>query len=333
MKSRRFIIYALIYVVAVTLGTYSLYPGDAVVGAFGYDYTLPIAAWVGGVVALLAIFASIHMMYYGFLAYLRERALKKDIASYKELAKDVLLDFKSEREFRTDTFELAREFSCYLSPWGAKSELLLDDELRQISQHIEQVKAGEIVDLKRYRLPLQNPLNLKNELNKIEGLANYYLDILKNEANYPESLTAAAYAKLIAQGEYANVKKYALNRLKPVDALSLLERFGRGELELKPEEIFELANNEAFSTKEFISIAMALEGSVAPDAYFGLFSRLRQQHPQADRAYLYVLFELGMIEEAREIIQNSLNDEFADLKPLLFLRENGKSVASCLFFK
>lgn len=116
------------------------------------------------------------------------------------------------KKFHTDNFDLAASVTDYLSPY--KDELkaaIKDDELLEIASTVERVNSGEVADLKRFRLTKENPLNLKNEINKVEKLKEHYLEVLKNKDTYPACVSEAAYKKLILEGDYANIKRYSLN--------------------------------------------------------------------------------------------------------------------------
>lgn len=334
MNSRRFLIYALAYTAVVALVVYSLFPNDATVGVFDYSFTLPVAVWVAIAVGVLGIFALVHMLYHSFLVYKFKRSIKKDGQIYKDLARAVLLASPFSKKFHTDNFELAASVTSYLSPY--KDELkaaIKDDELSQIADIIELVNSGEVADLKRFRLAKENPLSLKNEINKVNKLKEHYLDVLKNKESYDERVSNAAYKKLILQGDYANIKKYSLSVRSTDDELIIIKRFADKDISLSADEVFEIINDDRFSQAQFIKLASMLSKSLEPDAYLNIFAKLRAAHAQADSAYLYVLFELSMIDEAREILQNSASDEFSEFKALLFLRDNSKIVPTCLFFK
>lgn len=334
MNSRRFLIYAVAYTALVALVVYSLFPNDATVGAFGYSFTLPIAIWVAIVVGVLGLFALAHMVYHGFLVYKFKRAIKKDGQIYKDLAKSVLLASPFGKKFHTNSFDLAASVTSYLSPY--KNELhpkINDEELFEIASIVERVNSGEVVDLKRFRLEKENPLNLTNEINKVNKLKDHYLDVLKNKDEYPACVSEAAYKMLILEGDYANIKKYSINSRSTGDEISIIKRFVDKTISLSPDEVFELINDDRFSQAEFVKLASMLSASLAPDAYLNIFDKLRSSHTQADSAYLYVLFELSMLDEAREILQNSASDEFSEFKALLFLRDNSKIVPTCLLVK
>ena len=102
--------------------------------------------------------------------------------------------------------------------------------------------------------------------------------------------------------------------------------------EISSEELFDLVNNEKFNEQDFIGFAKKLKNHLAPEQYKAFFERLKNENQEATEAYLYALYELGMIDEFREQLSLADGDEFEKFKILLFLRDNGKNVPASLLF-
>lgn len=334
MGFRKFLVYATIYVALVWIVVYSLFPDNASISILDYSISLPVSVWVAGVVGLLGIFAILHIAYYGFLVFKFKHDIKKDEKSYKDLGREILLANEINPNFKTGTFKVASGLTRYLSPWQRGDDKQInDDELLGLAQTIQSVKNGEVADLKRFRLDKENPLNIANKINKINKLPDYYLDVLKNPQSHAKAVEDAAYNKLIECADYANIRKYFISSRSIEDEMAIISRFEKDEIKLNADEVYEIINDQRMSSKEFIKMAMMLSHKLSPDACLNIFEKLREAHLQAESAYLYVLFELSMIDQAREILQNSAADEFSEFKTLLFLRDHSKAVPTCLFFK
>jgi hypothetical protein len=63
-----------------------------------------------------------------------------------------------------------------------------------------------------------------------------------------------------------------------------------------------------------------------PDVLLKLYDNIQSKNHHAAFAYLYILFELRLIEKAREFLDNNEEREFEKFRILLFLRDNGKIV-------
>ena len=332
MKTRKFLVYCIIYIAVVAGLTYSLNSSDFTFEFLGQAITLPVAVWVALPVALLALLAILHIAYHGYAFYRYKKWIKKDSQLYKDLAKETLLGFDSNKEFKTDAYKIASQVTRSISPWNEFKEMGVDDaELNNIMQTIKSIKNNEIVDLKKFRLAKDSKINILNELNKIEQLPAYYLDLLKNH-DLNDTLKKAAVAKLIKTANFSDIKRANLD-LTSEEIMTIIARFVNDEIDLSSDEIFDLLNNVKVTKAQYDKAAIMLRNKLKPDAFIGIFEKLKGIHADADEAYVYALFELQMLDKVREAIENSDPDEFKEIKVLLFLRDNGKMVPSSLFFK
>ena len=332
MKTRKFLVYCIIYIAVVAGLTYSLNSSDFTFEFLGQAITLPVAVWVALPVALLALLAILHIAYHGYAFYRYKKWIKKDSQLYKDLAKETLLGFDSNKEFKTDAYKIASQVTRSISPWNEFKEMGVDDaELNNIMQTIKSIKNNEIVDLKKFRLAKDSKINILNELNKIEQLPTYYLDLLKNH-DLNDTLKKAAVAKLIKTANFSDIKRANLD-LTSEEIMTIIARFVNDEIDLSSDEIFDLLNNVKVTKAQYDKAAIMLRNKLKPDAFIGIFEKLKSIHADADEAYVYALFELQMLDKVREAIENSDPDEFKEIKVLLFLRDNGKMVPSSLFFK
>ena len=332
MKTRKFLVYCIIYIAVVAGLTYSLNSSDFTFELLGQAITLPVAVWVTLPVAVLALLALLHIAYHGYAFYRYKKWIKKDSQLYKDLAKETLLGFDSNKEFKTNAYKIASQVTRSISPWNEFKEMGVDDaELNNIMQTIKSIKNNEIVDLKKFRLAKDSKINILNELNKIEQLPTYYLDLLKNH-DLNDTLKKAAVAKLIKTAPFGDIKRANLD-LSSEEIMAIIARFVNDEIDLSSDEIFDLLNNAKVTKAQYDKAAIMLRNKLKPDAFIGIFEKLKSIHADADEAYVYALFELQMLDKVREAVENSDPDEFKEIKVLLFLRDNGKMVPSSLFFK
>ena len=78
---------------------------------------------------------------------------------------------------------------------------------------------------------------------------------------------------------------------------------------------------------DYLELAREIKIKLSPDALIALFEKLyNSKGSVAADAYLYVLYDLQMIDKIRDILENSDRDEFVKFKTVLFLRDNGKSI-------
>ena len=232
MKTRKFLVYCIIYIVVVAGLTYSLNSSDYTFELLGQTITLPIAIWVALPVAVLALLALLHIAYHGYAFYRYKKWIKKDSQLYKDLAKETLLGFESNKDFKTDTYKIASQLTRSISPVDELKDVGVDDaEINNILQTIKSIKNKEIVDLKKFRLAKDSKLNILNELNKIEQLPTYYLDILKNQ-DQNESLKKAGVSVIIDdRNERFGVKMNDFELIGFPYALLVGKEFANGKVE------------------------------------------------------------------------------------------------------
>lgn len=78
---------------------------------------------------------------------------------------------------------------------------------------------------------------------------------------------------------------------------------------------------------DYLELAREIKIKLSPDALIALFEKLYNTKGNvAADAYLYVLYDLQMIDKIREILDNSDSDEFVKFKTVIFLRDHGKSI-------
>ncbi|MBE2984396.1 LapA family protein [Campylobacter sp. RM9344] len=333
MKTRRFFIYSVIYVCLVGAFIYTLDNSEHTFNLLDYSLTLPLAIWFMLPVALFSLLAVLHILYHSFSMYRYKRNIKKDGALYKEMTKEILLGLESNKEFKTDIYKIPAQILRILSPWNQNKDTSIEDaEINSVIQNVKSVQNGDVVDIKKFKLPKENPLNLKNEVNKVEKLSNYYAEILKNSSNADESLLKAVREKMIKTTSYQEIKRANFS-LSADEIMLIVSRFVNDEIALEKDEIVELLNNVKITKEQYVKSAILLKDKLKPDAFIAVFEQLKTDHADAEEAYIYALYELQMIDKVRDAIEGSDNDEFKEIKTLLFLRDNGKIVSTSLFYK
>lgn len=340
MKLRRFIIYSIVYLVLVTALAYSLVEVDKAGSAEKYFkfldvaiFELPLVVWIVAPVGIFVLLSIFHIAYYGFSNYMFRRSIKRDEVLYKDLVREIFLGLDTNKDFKTQFYKIPSQITRILSPWQRYQDIVAsDDELVEVINAVRLVNNGEMVDLKKFKLPKNNLLFIKNELNKIEKLPNYFLEILKNYRSIDDEISTKANEKLILNGSFADIKKFNFEKSAD-DVLTIISRFARDEINLSGDEISALLDNFKLSRENFNKIAVLLKSKLTPDALISIFEKTKLAHQDAEEAYIYVLFELQMLNKVNEILDMSDANEYQNFRILIYLRENGKSAPTDLFFK
>ena len=332
MQIKRFIVYAVLYLVVVGAivylfegGSYELHLKFAVFGSdVEYALSLPVAVWMILPPAILTIFCVLHMAYHGFKFYAFKRKISHDEKFYRD---------DTNKDFKTNFYKIPSQIARVLSPWDRYKDANIEgEELQNVLDIMRTVKNGEVADLKKFKLPKNNPLFIKNELNKIANLDGYYLETLKKPMGDQGEIVREARQKLINLGSLADIKKFAPD-LDEKEIMTLIARFTKDEINLSNDEILEMLNSDKISKDSFGISAATLKSKIAPDAIIGIFERLKNERQEAQEAYVYLLFEFEMLERAQEVLAGLGAGEYQNFRTLLYLRQNGKNVPTDLFFK
>ena len=341
MQIKRFIACAVLYLVVVGAivylfegGSYELHLKFTLFGSGAeYALNLPVAVWMILPPAILTLFCVLHMAYHGFKFYAFKRKISHDEKFYRDLSREILLGLDTNKDFKTNFYKIPSQIARILSPWDRYKDANIEgEELQNILDIMRAVKNGEVADLKKFKLPKDNPLFIKNELNKIANLDGYYLETLKKPTGDQGEIVREARKKLINFGSLADIKKFAPD-LDEKEIMTLIARFAKDEINLSNDEILELLNSDKISKDSFGISAAMLKSKIAPDAVIGIFERLKNERQEAQEAYVYLLFEFEMLERAQEVLSGLEAGEYQNFRTLLYLRQNGKNVPTDLFFK
>lgn len=332
MKIKHFVVYSLIYIGLIGAATFVVNPNSYEIVLFGVGVRLPIAIWFVLPLLLLVIMAILHVSYYGVKTANVRYAIKSDMEIYENYAKEILLGVETDKKFKTSTFKTANEVTKYLSPWHDNEPNLEDPDITEVINLLNSVNSGKVVDLKKYKLKNDNPVVLKNEHNKLSSDPKYAVEILKNSANFNSELNKSAYQTMLKNASYFDIKKYSFEKSKE-DIRLLINRYASDtSFEMTKDDLILLLSDKDFREDEYISMAKELSARIEPDTLVAIFDRLKDKKQDAGEAYLYLLYEFGMIEELREKLLYSDGEDHDKFEVLVYLRDHGKNVPASYFF-
>jgi len=298
--------------------------------------TWPIAVWVIVPLILLYLASVFHMAFYSVLSSMRLRKYDRDFESIIDAIADAYLA-KVERnnEYKTPRYKLLGSIidSTTLSPTNKLRANTQNDKLDAVINLIDDIKKGEVVDLRKYNLKSTNALviqNNRNSYNKGELSAE---NILKYSSRYDEALVKDAFNDFVKTASISAIKDN--KKFLSKDSLfAIIDRINADEngIKIKNEELIELLESLDLTTKDLIEVSVALAKSgMLPDIRMKLFETLSEKREDAMEAYLFTLFDLEMLSLADEILANSQNGEYENFKAYSALKECGKNFNINLF--
>ncbi len=333
MGLKKFISFGLMLLVVMGIVVYSFIGDFYSFSVFGITVKLPIAVWVLLPALLMYIFTLLHLMFYGTLGFAKMRKVKNDGETLLQNSKNALLGKIVETEYKTDIFKLPGTVLPLLNidPKRYADHRVYDDGIQDILDIKRKIDEGEVVDLAPFSLKEDNSLVLKNYENKMAIDKNYANIVIKSSND--KELRQKAHLHLASFSSLDEINKLDIKPTRELFNI-LIDRVNAKEnsLELPDEAVIWYAKELDFKSRDFIDLAKKFKTKLNPDKLMLLFERLAHEFPsEAGEGYLYVMFELQMMDNAREFLENTSEDEYVKYKYLLFLKDNGKIFDTELF--
>lgn len=327
MSLKNYTFFSFIYLCLVGLIAMFNVSGEYSFSFLGWVYTLPSAVWVLVPLILFFVATMVHMGYYGLVNYLKINSYKHDYETLTEQISAKFLGHEEEREYKNPEFKTLADFilQCDIKP---KSRFKLNiPKIDKIAETIHKIDdLGEYVDISKYRLSKDNPLMQKNMENRIAIEPKYAEEVLKS-CDKLTGLCQKAFDTYVEFGDLKQIRKLDITPTKAI-AIKLITRFsGEGEgYELDKEYVKELCAITKFTKEDYITLAKTLIRKLNPDETLELFFILSRDNLEAMGAYIYVNLELEVIDRAKELLNQSGDDEFLEFKAFLCLKEKGKNI-------
>ena len=329
MGIKRYILLALVYMIAVGLYVYSFNAESYTLEALGTSLHLPVALWMVVPVLLLCMASIAHLVFYNLKDFLHQRALKKDFETFKEVSKQKILGEKGKvGVFRAEGFKALGDMLSVMQCDPSLDVELQDEELAKAYALARSIYAGNYEDLKKYKLSKENPLVLRNSINRLHVEPKYAYEVLKNCKDKSSELCVKAYDALLNIASFNEIKRYDITPDKRTFR-RMMERYldADDSFEMDIKSIEDMLEQFNADRADYLELAREIKVKLTPDALIALFEKLynTKGYVAAD-AYLYVLYDLQMIDKIRDILDNADSDEFVKFKTVLFLRDHGKSI-------
>ncbi len=336
MGLKRYVIFGGLLLLAMGVAIYAFTGAEYALPVAGITIKLPVAVWMIIPAFILYIVTILHLMFYGTLNYTKLRTIKKDSERFVENAKRALLGKQVSGEgYKSEAFKLPGAVLPLLNidPKRSAHHRVYDDGIQDILEAKQRIKEGEVIDLSKFGLLPDNALVLQNAENALKQDPAYAKTILQKCDD--KALCQKAHLALARYATLDEIKKYKVEPTKEL-FFTLIDRIGAKEnpIDLSDDDIIEMIHELDFDKEDFITLAKKLKAKLNPDRVIMLFERLAHEFPQeAGEGYLYLLFELQMVDTAREFLENSSEEEYPVFKYLLFLKDSGKNFDTDLFFK
>lgn len=337
MHIRRYTITSLIFIILTGWYIYSfITQGSMSVDFFGIPLpSLSIAVWVIVPIVIFYVASVGHMAFYSFLGSLKLRKYDKD---YEKLIDSIVNAYLGKKDrkhiYKTPRYKLLGSLidNTTMFPNQSLASDFDNEKINTVIELIQEIKNGNVVDLKKYALSNDNSLFIQNQRNLYKNSKITAEEILKNSDKYSEDLCKEAYidfAKIVSLKAIILYKSF----LTKETLFNILARVGADEkaLEISIDELIVLFEDLDLDEKDYIKISTILASGLVPEQRIKLFEILSNEKEEAMNAYLFTLFDLEMLAPADEILENSQPSEYLNFKAYRALKESNKNFNINLF--
>jgi len=285
---------------------------------------LPAAVWVAMAMLLLYAATVAHMLFYSVVGTIRLRRYEKDYGYLLDAFADAYLQ-KEERShlFKTERYALMGKLidRSQIVP-GSGLDGVDHPKLAIVVETIRKINNGESVDLKRFNLPASNPLVRLNQINLLSEGKLEAETVLSKPERYDAAVQAMAYEQLCVYAPLHVLEKYRDFMTFPA-LLSIVTRINAEEntLSVPNTTVVDFVSKiEGLGSLDYLYIAKGMAEHMLPEQRIAVFEVLSDRDEKALDGYLFTLFDLEMVEKAKEVLHMTAENEYilfkayADLK-------------------
>lgn len=294
---------------------------------------LPIAILVLFPMFVLYVASVVHMFYYSVKGFFKLRNYQKDYDQLVEAIVDALLLRDKHHSFKTPRYELLGKVveNTSMMPKGELQETG-NEKIDEVLTILNDLKEGKPTNLKKFNLESVNPLVLQNQKNRMLSEDLSPEEILSKSEKYAKDIVEKAFVNYASEAPMYAIEKYQDYITK--DALFvILARVNSEEntLEVSNESLLSLMSRLELSKEDYLSISKELSIHMIPEQRIQLFQDLAERDEEAQDAYFFTLFDLEMIEKAKECLESVGADDAMKFRAYLALKESGHNFSINLF--
>ena len=276
--------------------------------------SLPVAVWVG--VAMLLLFAAtlLHMMFYSVVGSVRLRKYEKDYAHLLDAVADAFLQKEERRhQFKTERYTVMGEIADHTQMIPDEALTGIDHpKLASVVQAIQKLENGESADLKKFNLPQENPLVIQNNVNLLTEGKLEAETVLSKPERYAAALQAMAFNQLCIASPLHLLEKYRAF-MTFTGLCSIVSRINAEEntLAVPNHTLVDFFSRvEGMTSLDYLYLALEMAEHMLPEQRIAVFELLSDADEKALDGYLFTLFDLEMIDKARELLNATAENEY-----------------------
>jgi len=294
---------------------------------------MPIA--LAFVIPLIALFVMTiaHMMFYSVLEYIQNIQNERDFQELEKAVKYNLMGQHEEKHnYRSKLYRDIGELLNNVKIVPKNTTRISDkSKFKNLIDIFEDLKKGEIVELKQYSSFMLDEMNAKNELKKDSKVSE---TLLLERGIYSDDLYRDAFLELVKFSPFNTIQKHIQWLTK--DAFwEILKRIDSGEnsLYLSREDILKFIAELKMTTPDYIKLAQVMkQENIKPELRLEIFKNLLDKTDDAQEGFIYTLFDLEMLSEVEAVLNDTQPTEFTNMKAYLLLKKNNFTFLDLYFF-
>jgi hypothetical protein len=321
------------------LGLYTFAALTFILLVFGFLYTLelgeyrldminiilPVTIWVVLPLVLLFLFTVGHILFYGMRNYFQMKKWKKATVTLEDALYWSLINEPKEQKYAIEEVGNSAVLLGKASIDVSDNIEGLTPRLSRVVNIIQKIKNGEYVDLKEEKMAKVfnpgNPILIQNRLNCLESDDAFVEGVMRATSDYSETVQKEALEIFARKSDFETARKYA----KVFDVknfLVMLERVNNQDnLGLTSEILTDFVNALELRCADYIKVAVITKKYFKPEENLLLFRGYQSENDKAQNAYLYLLFEYELLEQASAYLDEQEESEFVKFRALYTLKQ------------
>lgn len=337
MHIKKYSVSAFILIVLVGWFVYAFVTQESMsINFFGMELPLLLTAvWVIVPLFILYIASVAHISFYSILGSFKARKYEKDHEKIVDAVIDAFLGKENRsHDFKTDRYKLLGSLvdNATIFPSGEFVVNSNNKKLNDVLNSINIIRSGGVCDLRKYALSASNAIVIQNDRNRYKKGDISAEDILNAKDKYDVSLQREVFVDFVKTAPLQAIEKHKKNMTKE-SLFEILPRINadKNTLVVPNETLITFFKDLQLSAKEYVDASKLLSYAALPEQRMKLFELLGNENEKAMEAYLYTLFDLEMIEPAKDILDMSQPNEYLRFKAYASLKECGKQFNINLF--
>ena len=328
MRIGLYIFAALTLAAIVGAFTNTINPNNYLLEVRGIHFDFPVAVWIVLPMLLLLVFTVMHMLFYGLKNYLKLKKWQRDAAALDDAFYWSLINEPKDQKYVLDEIKNSAMLLSKAAIDMKEGVEGLNPRLTKIINLVQKIKNGEYVDLKEHKIAKlfseNNPLLIQNRLNRLKFDKEFVEEVMKTPSLFSKSVQNKALEIFASHETFYKARKYA----KVFDVKNfktMLKRVeGTEDMGLNIEILDEFIGGLKLECSDFVYVASITKKQFTPDQNLMLFKKYQQNNPKAQNAYLYLLFEYELLEEAEKYLEEQNENEFVKFRALHELKQEHK---------